>query len=172
MKKAQGIVAAAAMTASAVASHAAQPAQLNGETEEQVGQTLERLDAKLFTAAFVECDMAVLQDLLADDLEFFHDRDGLSFTSSDAFIAQVENGCGPDGTGMKRVLVPESLSLHMLGEYGAMQMGEHEFHEVLEKDSSIPREKGLFIHIWQRNSESSEGWQITRIISYDHEGIG
>ena len=171
MTRTQKTLAAAALAASALTATASASDTDGIETQEQVAQRLQALDAKLFNAAFVECDMDVLDDLLAQDFEFYHDRDGLSYMSSAAFIEDVSRECGPDGTGMKRVLVSDSLSTHMLGDYGAMQMGKHEFHQVMSDGPSIARERGVFIHIWQRSSDSSEGWQITRIISYDHEGI-
>ena len=171
MTRPQKTLAAAALAASSIATTSSASDAGGNETKEQVEQRLQALDGKLFNAAFVECDMDVLDDLLAQDFEFYHDRDGLSYTSSAAFIEDVSRECGPEGTGMKRILVPDSLSTHMLGDYGAMQMGKHEFHQVVSDGSSIAREKGVFIHIWQRSGESSEGWQITRIVSYDHEGI-
>ncbi|GAA0473209.1 hypothetical protein GCM10009096_13130 [Parasphingorhabdus litoris] len=137
------------------------------ETAESVAADLQALDARLFKAAFEDCNMAVLEELLADDLEFYHDRDGLSYTGSDAFIADVKKDCG----GGKRVLVDGSLTTHMIGDFGAMQHGRHEFHQIMPDGSSIAREKGVFMHLWKRNPDSGSGWQITRVISYDHEGI-
>ncbi|MEP2103565.1 MAG: nuclear transport factor 2 family protein [Parasphingorhabdus sp.] len=137
------------------------------ETQESVAADLQALDGRLFKAAFEDCDMAVLEDLLADDLEFYHDRDGLSYTSSAGFIADVKKECG----GGKRVLVADSMTTHMIGDYGAMQHGRHEFHQVMPDGSSIAREKGVFMHMWQRTAGNSAGWQITRVISYDHEGM-
>lgn len=158
MTRTQKTLAAAALAASTLATGASASDADRTETQEQVALRLQALDAKLFNAAFVDCDTDVLDDLLAQDFEFYHDRDGLSYTSSAAFIEDVSRECGPDGTGMKRVLIPDSLSTHMLGDYGAMQMGKHEFHQVVSGGSSIAREKGVFIHVWQRSSESSEGW--------------
>lgn len=141
------------------------------ETQESVAADLAVLDARLFRAAFEECDMAVVKDLLSDDLEFYHDRDGLSYTSGDAFVADVAKDCATGASGGKRVLVSGSMTTHMIGDFGAMQMGRHEFHEILADGSSIAREKGVFIHMWKRTADNAAGWKITRVISYDHEGI-
>ncbi|MGB3471497.1 MAG: serine hydrolase [Erythrobacter sp.] len=149
--------------------NAAEPRQV-AETEASVASDLAALDATLFKAAFVDCDMPVVQALLAEDLEFYHDRDGLSYTSASGFVADVSRGCATGSAGGKRVLVPGSMTTHMIGDFGAMQIGRHEFHEVFPDDSSIARERGEFMHMWQRSPTSQFGWQITRIISYDHEG--
>ncbi len=166
MTRTQKILSTAALATGALSTGAnaqAQPA----ETQESVAADLAALDARLFKAAFEDCDMAVLEELLADDMEFYHDRDGLSYTTSAAFIADVKKECG----GGKRVLVADSLSTHMIGNYGAMQQGRHEFHQVMPDGSSIAREKGVFMHLWKRTSTSAAGWQIARVISYDHEGM-
>lgn len=166
MTRTQKILSTAALASGALAGSAhaeSKPA----ETEESVAADLATLDARLFKAAFETCDMAVVEELLAEDMEFYHDRDGLSYTSSAAFIADVKRDCG----GGKRVLVADSMTTHMIGNFGAMQQGRHEFHQVMTDGSSIVREKGVFMHMWQRTAENSAGWQISRIISYDHEGM-
>ncbi len=163
MTRTQKILSTAALAAAGVGG----AAQAQDETQESVAANLKQLDAQLFQAAFETCDMALVTDLLADDLEFYHDRDGLSYTTADAFIADVKRDCG----GGKRVLVEDSLTTHMIGDFGAMQHGRHEFHQVMPDGSSIAREKGVFMHMWKRDYSGDTGWKITRIISYDHEGI-
>lgn len=168
MTRSQKILSTAALAAGAISTPAnSKPA----DTQESVAADLATLDARLFQAAFEDCDMAIVKELLSDDLEFYHDRDGLSYTTGDAFVADVAKDCASGASGGKRVLVPESMTTHMIGDFGAMQIGRHEFHEVVADGPSIPREKGVFMHMWKRTSANDAGWQITRIISYDHEGI-
>lgn len=172
MTRTQKILSTAALAAAGAGvgggmSGAAQAQDTGAETEASVAANLKQLDAQLFKAAFETCDMDVVTDLLADDLEFYHDRDGLSYTTADAFIADVKRDCG----GGKRVLVADSLTTHMIGDFGAMQHGRHEFHQVMPDGSSIAREKGVFMHMWKRDDSGGAGWKVSRIISYDHEGI-
>ncbi len=166
MTRTQKILSTAALAA-ASSGTAAQAVDAVPETQESVAANLKQLDAKLFKAAFETCEMDVVSGLLADDLEFYHDRDGLSYTTADAFIADVKRDCG----GGKRVLVEDSLTTHMIGDFGAMQHGRHEFHQVMPDGSSIAREKGVFMHMWKRDAAGPAGWKISRVISYDHEGI-
>ncbi|MEO0500488.1 MAG: nuclear transport factor 2 family protein [Pseudomonadota bacterium] len=137
------------------------------ETQESVAADLKALDARLFEAAFETCDMDTLTSLIATDMEFYHDRDGLSYTSAKAFIGDVEGECG----GGKRVLVSGSLTTHMIGDFGAMQHGRHEFHQVMGDGGSVAREKGVFMHMWKRAPETDANWVLTRVVSYDHEGM-
>lgn len=172
MTRTQKIISATALAAcSASASTVAAETAKPPETQESVAANLAALDARLFKAAFEDCDMSVLEELLAEDLEFYHDRDGLSYTTAAQFIADVVKDCASGSSGGKRVLVPDSMTTHMIGDFGAMQIGRHEFHEVIPDAPSIAREKGVFVHMWKRSTSSPAGWQITRIISYDHEGI-
>ncbi|WP_430413918.1 nuclear transport factor 2 family protein [Parasphingorhabdus sp.] len=167
MTRTQKILSAAALATTGAGGAAQAETSAAAETEESVAANLKQLDAKLFAAAFETCEMDVVTGLLADDLEFYHDRDGLSYTTADAFIADVKRDCG----GGKRVLVEDSLTTHMIGDFGAMQHGRHEFHQVMPDGSSIAREKGVFMHMWKRDDDAPSGWKVSRIISYDHEGI-
>lgn len=170
MTRTQKILSTAALAAGALS--AGTNAQTKpAETQESVAADLAVLDARLFKAAFEDCDMSVLEELLAEDLEFYHDRDGLSYTTGAAFIADVKKDCASGSSGGKRVLVPDSMTTHMMGDFGAMQIGRHEFHEVVPDSPSIAREKGVFMHMWKRTTANAAGWQITRVISYDHEGM-
>ncbi len=171
MTRTQKIISTAALATGALSATTATAMDKPAETQESVAADLAALDARLFKAAFETCDMSVVEELLADDLEFYHDRDGLSYTTGAAFIADVKKDCASGSSGGKRVLVPGSMTTHMMGDFGAMQMGAHEFHEVVPDGPSIAREKGVFMHMWKRTASNSAGWQITRIISYDHEGM-
>lgn len=173
MTRTQKILSTAALAAASTgtSAQAAQAGDAEPETEESVAAHLKQLDARLFEAAFETCDMELVAGLLADDLEFYHDRDGLSYTTADAFISDLRRDCASGSAGGKRVLVEGSLTTHMIGNFGAMQHGRHEFHEVMSDGSSIAREKGVFMHMWKRDKNGPAGWKISRIISYDHEGI-
>ena len=114
-------------------------------------------DAALF-AASNRCDLETFEKFFADDLEFYHDRSGLSVGKADLLSKTKNNICGK----MVRELVPGSLEVYPLPGYGAIQVGTNRFLH--------PKEPGnigqaRFIHIWQKKDGA---WQITRVISYDH----
>ena len=70
-------------------------------------------DAALFSVMFDRCDPEALADLVTDDLEFYHDRGGLTATRA-RFIDDYRQGCAartaPDAWRSRRELVPGTVS--------------------------------------------------------------
>ncbi len=120
--------------------------------------TVAGLDRKLFDA-YNTCDLTTLGNLVSDDLEFYHDKTGLA-TGRDVFVASIKNNiCGK----VERHLVPGSLKVHRLNTYGALEIGSHTFTHP--NDPSNPEGEAKFAMLWHY---SPSGWQLTRVISYDH----
>jgi ketosteroid isomerase-like protein len=122
-------------------------------------ETIRTLDAQLFDA-YNHCDLEKLGSFLADDLEFYHDVTGLTRTREANIEAVKNNICGK----VTRVLVPGSLEVYPLKDFGAVEIGVHRFHHP-GKDDAEPLGEAKFIHIW-RNQDGD--WKITRVISFDH----
>ena len=117
------------------------------------------MDKKLFDA-FNARDVETFATMFDTTLEFYHDRGGL--TGYDQTIGQFkENAAKP--TMPRRELVPGTLEVHPIPNYGAIQIGSHRFcHEENGKEDC-----GVFkfVHIWQKKDGA---WKITRVVSYDH----
>lgn len=129
-------------------------------------QELADLDSQLFTAAFDSCDIGLIDRLIADDLEFYHDKAGLSYGSGDEFLADVNCLGREEGDPVfARSLIPGTLMTYQIGEDYALQTGRHEFYQVMEDAPDILRETAPFIHLWHRAGPS---WELFRVISYDH----
>jgi uncharacterized protein DUF4440 len=65
-------------------------------------KTIQSLDTQLFDDAYNHCDLATLSSLLADDLEFYHDKTGLAL-GRQALVDGIKNNiCGK----VTRELVP------------------------------------------------------------------
>src|SRR3569833_2079414 len=114
-------------------------------------------DAAVFGASNA-CDLETFGKYFTDDLEFYHDGDGLSVGKADLIQKTRNNICGK----MVRELVPASLTVYPLPGFGAIEMGTHRFLH--------PREPGnigeaQFLHVWQLKDGQ---WKISRVISYDH----
>jgi len=122
-------------------------------------RTISGLDAALFDA-FNTCDLAALGNLVAEDLEFFHDNDGLSVGKQTFLASTRKNICGK----VRRDLVPGTLEVYRLGDYGALEIGVHRFHHP-GRDDTEPVGESKFIIIWQRTDRT---WKMTRTISYAH----
>jgi len=117
---------------------------------------LARMDRQLFDAAFVNCDQATFSSIFTDDAEFYHDRTGAVFGES---VRQLRS-C-PRDNGVKRTLVPGSLEVYPIKDFGAIQMGRHTFTRDGEEGAEIAK----FIHLW---SYSEGRWRLSRVMSFDH----
>jgi hypothetical protein len=125
-------------------------------------KTVQGLDSKLFDA-YNHCDLVTLGAMVADDLEFYHDKTGLS-VGKDPFIAAIkQNICGK----VERSLVPGSLEVYPLNGYGAVEIGVHRFSHPGHPEEGTGEAK--FVTLWQNKNGS---WKVTRAISYDHEPVG
>src|SRR5271156_4501524 len=94
-------------------------------------QTIQALDAKLFDA-YNHCDLEKFGSLLADDLEFYHDKSGLT-SGRQALVEGVKNNiCGK----VTRELVPGTLEVYPIANYGAVEIGVHRFHHPGDKGAN------------------------------------
>jgi hypothetical protein len=121
--------------------------------------TIAGLDRRLFDA-YNNCDLPTLGAMVTDDLEFYRDKTGLS-VGKQSFVESIRNNiCGKT----QRTLVPGSLEVYRLSQYGAVEMGRHRFTHPGHEEIGIGEAK--FITLWQfKNGE----WKVSRVISYDHE---
>jgi uncharacterized protein (TIGR02246 family) len=124
-------------------------------------QKIASLDAELFGAVNA-CDLQKVASLFSPDVEFYHDKGGVTLGRQAVVDSIKANLCGK----RRRDLVPESTEVHPMDNYGALQIGSHRFCEAGEKPCA-PGTSGAakFIHLWQ-NKEGT--WAITRVLSYDH----
>jgi hypothetical protein len=125
---------------------------------------LARVDSVLFDAAFVSCNLPSLDTLLAPDIEFVHDQSG--FQSGDevrATFRQLTDNC-PGHRGVTRELVPGSLRVFPIHNYGAVQTGSHRF--VTRGASSVT--VAHFVHLWHH---VDAGWVLARVLSFDHRAM-
>ncbi|MEO1031287.1 MAG: hypothetical protein AAFX55_07765 [Bacteroidota bacterium] len=134
-------------------------------------KTLKAKDSILFKIGFNKCEIERSAELMFDDLEFYHDKGGIT-DSKEAFVNTMKNGiCRPDNPEkIYRFLVEESLEVFPMYNngklYGALQNGKHFF----SPDENMTYEKSdndaLFSHLWIIDNEGK--WKIKRVISYNH----
>jgi hypothetical protein len=139
--------------------HAQSPTQDTAE-QEKLFATIQSLDTRLFDA-YNHCDLQTFGSLLADDLEFYHDKTGLSRGRQTVVDAVKNNICGK----VTRELVPGTLEVYPIAHYGAVEIGVHRFHHPGHEDTEGVGE-AKFIHLWQ---ETNGTWKVTRVISFDHK---
>jgi ketosteroid isomerase-like protein len=127
--------------------------------EDPLFRTIAALDTAVFDA-FNHCDLEKLGSYFTEDLEFYHDKTGLSRSRQSLVEAVKQNICGK----VTRELVAGTLEVYPMEGYGAVEIGVHRFHHPGHDDTE-PVGEAKFIHLWQ-NKDSK--WQITRVISFDH----
>lgn len=113
-----------------------------------------RLDS-LYFDTYNHCNLAKMDSLTAEDIEFYHDHGGLT-TSKKELIQSIKNNvCGR----VTRTLVKGSIEVYEIPRYGAVEFGYHTFHNNTEPGESRP---GKFVVIWRLKDGK---WQMTRVIS-------
>lgn len=116
-------------------------------------------DSAVF-GAFNRHDMDTLRARFTRDLEFYHDRSGL--TSYDDNMAAFADLFARDDD-LRRTLVAGTMEVYPMGEAGAIQVGEHRFcHDEggREDCGTFP-----FVMIWRQEDGL---WKVARVVSYGH----
>lgn len=127
---------------------------------EPLFETIQSLDTQLFDA-YNHCDLTTISSLVADDLEFYHDKTGLA-RGRQALLDGIRNNiCGK----VTRELVAGTLQVYPIANYGAVEIGVHRFHHPGHDDEVG---EAQFITLWQKKEG---GWQMTRAISFDHHPL-
>ena len=119
----------------------------------------------LFWQAYNACDIDKMKTFLTDDVEFYHDKGGLT-TTSNGLMAAIRKGiCSNDNWRLRREALPATVHVFPLNGYGAILSGQHYFY-INEKGKPEFRD-GLarFTHVWQLKDNQ---WKMARILSYDH----
>jgi hypothetical protein len=136
--------------------------------KEKVTETILRLDGQ-FWDAYNRCDTDKMSTFFTQDIEFYHDKGGVTI-GLDNFTAALKNGlCGNPNSHLRREAVEGTVKVFPLQKgdviYGAVISGQHYFY-VNEKGNPEYRD-GLakFFHVWLLKDGS---WKMARVISYDH----
>jgi ketosteroid isomerase-like protein len=126
---------------------------------DELFQTVARLDTEMF-AAFNAHDANKLMSYFTDNLEFYHDKGGLSnfAQTREGFVRLFAQS--PDIT---RTLVPGSLEVYPVKDYGAVHIATQRFCHMENGRDDCGNSK--FVMVWQQQGGS---WKITRVVSYDH----
>lgn len=142
-------------------------------TKAQVADTttmfknLKAMDSLVFEEGFNKCKLGVYTDIIADDIEFYHDKGGITKGKED-FIASVKNNICESANKVRRELEKGSLQVYPLYEnkilYGAIQHGRHTFF-IQENGRWKRGSSARFTHLWVLEKQQ---WKLKRVLSYDH----
>lgn len=128
-------------------------------TSTELYNEIERMDTALFDA-FNTQNMAVFKSLFSEDLEWFQDNGGLLtyetvFKNFDTMFHNEHK--------LTRTLIKGSLEVHPIKDYGAIEIGSHQFRHIENGKEEIGTFK--FLMIWQKKDGQ---WKLSRVVSYDH----
>ena len=128
-------------------------------TSLELYKEIERADSILFQA-FNRQDMATFKAMFTKDLEWFQDNGGLI-----PYKTVFENfgNTFKNENKLSRVLVKGSLEVHPIKDYGAIQIGSHQFRHFENGKEEVGTFK--FLMIWNKKDGQ---WKISRVVSYDH----
>jgi hypothetical protein len=129
-------------------------------TTDELFRTISSLDTALFEA-YNQCDLEKFGSFFAEDMEFYHDKSGVT-RSRQNLVDSIKNYiCGK----VRREIVPGTLEVYVMEGYGAIEMGVHRFYELKGPNPKEPSGEAKFIHLWQNKDGK---WKLARVISYDH----
>ena len=111
----------------------------------------------IYFDAYNKCKMDIQTAMYDADIEFYHDKGGLMTSKKDLLEALKKNICGK----VTRELVPGSIEVYPIKNYGAIEMGLHKFHNNQEKENT-PSHAAKFIIFWQLKDKE---WKIKRVVS-------
>ena len=138
-----------------------------GADEAALPAQLLAMDTALFDA-FNACDTTKFATFLADDIEFYHDKQGLISRQKllDDFASTCVRRLKGEQPRVRRELVPGSLETWPLPSFGGIQEGRHRFYEQTAGRPDTLVGTGRFLHVWKRVGDT---WKVARIVSYDHK---
>jgi ketosteroid isomerase-like protein len=130
-----------------------------GDDSRHLFGNIAKMDASMFDA-FNAHDSTRLMSLFTDDLEFYHDKGGLTNYEQTADNFKKLFASAPD---IRRELVPGTLEVYPIKDYGAIEVGVHRFTHHENGREEIGSFK--FLQIWRKTGDS---WKVSRVISYGH----
>jgi hypothetical protein len=123
--------------------------------------TVSDLDAGAFEAFNTCANPGQLQKHAAyfsPDVEFYHDTGGVTWNRQEMLANTEKYVCG----NFRRELVPGSLRVYPIKDFGAIAQGTHRFCQFKSGTCDGAAE---FLIVWRNQSGK---WAITRVLSYGH----
>lgn len=134
---------------------------------QDVEATLQKFDAA-YWQAYNTCDVAAMEKMSADDLEFYHDQGGV-MKGVPAFAAAMKNNiCGNPNNKVRREALAGTIRIYPMQDkgkvYGAVMSGDHQFYNT-SKGVETPGSRARFTHMLLLKDGA---WKVSRVLSYDH----
>lgn len=118
-------------------------------------KTIVRLDS-IFFDGYNTCKVDIIEKYFSEDLEFYHDNGGLNTSKKQIIESFKNNICGK----ITRILIPGSIEVYPIANYGAIEIAKHKFFN--NREPNAKQKIGKTVMIWKKENDS---WKITRVIS-------
>ena len=114
------------------------------------------MDSLVFANVYT-CNSEKNETFFTDDIEFYHDKGGLT-RSRKTLVEELRNNfCGEGKTKLRRELIKGSMQVFPIKNYGAVQLGDHRFY-VTENGKEVLSGVAKFIHVWKYENGK---WRIS-----------
>lgn len=124
-------------------------------------ETISALDSAVFDA-FNHCrtpeQLQKHAGYFAPDVEFYHDTGGVTWSRQEMLANTEKHVCG----NFRRELVPGTLKVFPVKDFGAIAQGSHRFCQFANGKCEGVAD---FAIVWNNQNGN---WQITRVLSYGH----
>lgn len=124
--------------------------------------TIKGLDSAFFDA-FNKCELAKMESMFTEDVEFYHEKRGVLANRKSVMEAFSANLCGDKNNKVRRELVEGSLKVYPIQNYGAIAIGEHRFYLTQTGHKEKLDGIGQFSNLWQFKDGE---WRMSRVLSY------
>jgi hypothetical protein len=145
------------------------PSNCNAQsTRSELQSTIYQKDS-LFWIAYNNCDVDAFRKFFTDDVEFYHDKGGITLGIEALSSSVRQNLCGRKDFRIRRALVQRTLEIFPLENngkiYGAIISGDHDFFITENGKPEYHSGQAKFTHVWLiKNNE----WKMSRVLSYNH----
>ena len=139
------------------------------QTEQpQLTATILHLDSA-FWNAYNNCDTAQFKNFVTDNVEFYHDKGGIT-TGASALIESLDkNICGNVNYRIRREAIAGTVKVFPMHNgdelYGAIISGEHAFYMTEKGKAEYQSGAANFTQLWLLKNGV---WKMSRILSYNH----
>jgi Domain of unknown function (DUF4440) len=122
-----------------------------------------------FWNAYNNCDTNAIKNYFTENLEFYHDKGGVTLGASALTQSLAKNLCSNVNYHLRREAVPGTVKVYPMENnnviYGAVITGEHLFYITQNNNPEFVDGDADFTHLWILKDGV---WKMSRILSYNH----
>ena len=122
-----------------------------------------------FWKAYNACDVPAMAGFFTEDVEFYHDRGGVTLGHPSMVSTLRQSLCGNPDSRLRREAVDGTVKVFPLKKddvvYGAILSGEHVFYVRQKGKPEFLDGRAKFMDLWTLKDGV---WKMSRVLSYDH----